>query len=426
MAGEGDGAWTPEAEQALADLGLAGTEIRTYRYLIASHGATPTAVARDTGQSRGRIYETLRVLVAKGLAREEPSRPVRYLPVPLSEVLAVQWAEARRRVEALRSLRAAVGAPVAAERPLVRPQDVTVYMGRRAAAELGRLAQRARERLLLVAGGRAAERLVADGVLLDQIQSAARRGIDVEVHVAAAPGGRAWAVLESALGGRRVRPLAPGAAHPLMYVVADATCLLTVVQPDDASPDVGDDVTVRLRGGPFVEIALQDARLYAPPANAEVASTVPAVEVAVTDLDPQRVGMRYLQALAGAHQEVLALGPPGWGRFLERGWEATVGVYASAKLRGVRFRALTAERTPRGAERFGAVWETRVVPWVPAWVVLVDGRELFQAFTLGAATGAPQVRHSTEPGEVRFYLDLFERLWGSGQPVAEEPTVVGA
>lgn len=60
---------------------------------MAQQTGTPAAIARTTGQSRARAYEVLRELVKKGLAYEEPTRPVRFRAVPLSDVLSRTMAE---------------------------------------------------------------------------------------------------------------------------------------------------------------------------------------------------------------------------------------------------------------------------------------------------------------------------------------------
>jgi hypothetical protein len=55
------------------------------------------------------------------------------------------------------------------------------------------------------------------------------------------------------------------------------------------------------------------------------------------------------------------------------------------------------------------VWDIREVDWVPAWLVIIDGKELFQA--VEESGGRLAVRHTRQPADVGFYRDFFERIW---------------
>lgn len=407
-----------DVDAVLTGLGLSSTERRTYRFLVGATGATPTTVAQETGQSRGRIYETLRALAGRGLVREEPTQPVRYHAVPLSEVLAVALAANHRRIQALETLQGTYAAEPAAPPRRMRPDDVSVFAGRRAVAtELRRLLSRARRRFVVVAGGRAGERFARDPAFVEALRGAMRRGVRVELHLPDV-GEAARRTLEDAVGAALPSP-PPEAAARVLWAASEEGALSAVPQPDDAEPDRGEDVAVAVRGGPFAEAQLREIRLRLGETR-DAPKSPPLAPVA--DLDPARVGLRFLEALASSRTEVLGMGPQGWGRFLERGWEATVGVYAAAKGRGVVMRALAADTPQERAAlaRFGALWDMRVVPWVPAWLIVVDRRELFQAFTVGGQEAAPQLRQSSDAQEVAFYVDLFERLWERGRPLKEE------
>jgi hypothetical protein len=49
-------------------------------------------------------------------------------------------------------------------------------------------------------------------------------------------------------------------------------------------------------------------------------------------------------------------------------------------------------------------------------MTIIDGGELFQAFTDPSSESAPQFRHSREPQELKFYSTVFEQLWDRGRP----------
>ncbi|MEA3137423.1 MAG: hypothetical protein QOC71_1704, partial [Thermoplasmata archaeon] len=108
-----------------------------------------------------------------------------------------------------------------------------------------------------------------------------------------------------------------------------------------------------------------------------------------------------------------------WSTYLARGWAHTRLIYQAAKERGVRFRALTV----RGADDvavlgpLAGIWDIRIVDWHPVWLTMVDGRELYQAFTHPSLGGPPQFRQSSERNEIEFYGKVFDQLWARGQPL---------
>ncbi len=108
------------------------------------------------------------------------------------------------------------------------------------------------------------------------------------------------------------------------------------------------------------------------------------------------------------------LGPQEWSVYLARDWQGNAATYRAAKERGVRFRALTVrEGANKVLATFADVWDIRIVEWHPVWLTLVDGKELYQAFTHPSLGGPPQFRKSSEPNEIKFYSTVFEKLWAT-------------
>ncbi|MEA3136673.1 MAG: Sugar-specific transcriptional regulator TrmB, partial [Thermoplasmata archaeon] len=121
----------PDLVALLQEMGLAWEEVRIYQYLLNSPSAISSAIVRQTGHSRGRIYEALRRLVEKGLVREEPTRPIQFHPTPLSEILAGAHARLTRQLAAVKAGQGLALAAAQAEAavPLLaptRPRDVRV------------------------------------------------------------------------------------------------------------------------------------------------------------------------------------------------------------------------------------------------------------------------------------------------------------
>jgi sugar-specific transcriptional regulator TrmB len=380
----------PALDQIETSLSLASTEARAYRYLLEAGPATPTQIAAATNQSRGRIYETLRLLVERGLAREEPTRPLRYRPVPMADAVAVALAEAERRSQrlAITYARVAKGAATPPRpAPHTRPGDLSAITGREAVlAELARLAEQTRAFLLVAGGPAMAARLLARPDVLAPIRQAHERGRRVEVHLP-------LDLLEDATRDRLRERLGPAplrnltTAPPPGFVAAnDTTALYVVAQPDDDRGDSGDDVGLRAASPAFVSAVR--ARL-SPPQDARAA--------------PQAGSDHVRRALAAAQSEASLLDPRPWGPTA-----AYQDAAQAAASRGVRLRILTHDE----ANADQAPWEVRQAPWAPASVLLVDRVEVHQYLDDGHAG---HVRTSREPDEVRFYNDLFERLWERGR-----------
>src|SRR5688572_30831110 len=84
-------------------MGLTWDEVRIYQFLLNSSSAISSAIVRETGHSRGRIYEALRRLVEKGLVREEPTRPIQFRPTPLADILATAHVRLTKQLAAVKA-----------------------------------------------------------------------------------------------------------------------------------------------------------------------------------------------------------------------------------------------------------------------------------------------------------------------------------
>ena len=93
----------PDLVALLQEMGLTWDEVRIYQFLLNSSSAISSAIVRETGHSRGRIYEALRRLVEKGLVREEPTRPIQFRPTPLAEILATAHARLTKQLAAVKA-----------------------------------------------------------------------------------------------------------------------------------------------------------------------------------------------------------------------------------------------------------------------------------------------------------------------------------
>ncbi len=253
-------------EQTLQELGLTQGEARAYRFLLEAQEASSATIARETGQSRGKIYETLRRLVEKGFATEEPTRPIRYRPTPLQGVVGRAATRLSHQLTALREAQAwlqRMGAPAAmAAQRIARPGDVHVLSGRRACmGEVRRIINESRLRFFLIAGGHFAQRLVAMPHLLDELHAAQSRGADVALFLpedgAAAP---ALAALQDRLGADLVVQSPQATPTPLVTIVGDAAALEIIAQPDDDAPNKGDDVGVRIDNAAYADALTQRSR----------------------------------------------------------------------------------------------------------------------------------------------------------------------
>lgn len=402
----------------LQDMGLTDKEVEIYEYLLNSGGAIPSAIARDTGQPRGRIYEGMRNLVAKGFARERPTRPILFGAAPLADVLAAAQARLSRHLHAVHYAQAVGGdrLPTGAETVLIPPmriRDVSVLSGRRAChAEITRMMETASSFFWLAGGGRFAERLSNMPGFLDGVQAAAARGVDVQIVFPETKAlGRALTLVDAG----RARPLLHqvhiDATEPLVSCATERAALEMVAQPDDGAPNRGDDVAVHI-GDPLFAARLK-RRI-----GAMLAAHAPSAAGVYPWLGPNHGSDIFGEAIKRVTGEVQVLGPLEWGTYMSANWEQESPVYDAAMKRGVLLRAIATNDAAADAdmERFQESWNIRRVPKLPMWLTILDGNELYQAFPHPSMGGQPRFRHSVEPHEVRFYQQVFERLWESALP----------
>ncbi len=95
----------PDLEQSLAEelyrLGLTRDEIRCYLALLLSHRLTARELVAATGITRGRIYDVINGLVAKGVATENVARVRSVIAVPPRIAVANLLEKRRREVREL-------------------------------------------------------------------------------------------------------------------------------------------------------------------------------------------------------------------------------------------------------------------------------------------------------------------------------------
>jgi len=410
---------SPDIVALLQEMGLAWDEVQIYQYLLNASSAVSSAIVRETGHSRGRIYEALRRLVGKGLVREEPTRPIQFHPTPLAEILANAHARLTRQLAAVQAGQAVAlktGEPEVAL-PLLRPartRDVRVLSGRRACqAEWSRMLSDADSFFWLMGGGHLANRVAATPPFLKDVKAAQGRGLSVHlIFPKTAATSRAVHALEAELGSDVVRVAAEEQVGPLVSCATDHAAMEVIVQPDDDAPSRGEDVAIQVSSQLFATAVKQ--RFQLAESFLKKTGSPPPYQW----LGPNHGSDLFLKAVTTATKEVLVLGPREWSTYLAQDWERTLPAYRAAKGRGVRFRALTSPGAG-DASLLGPlvdVWDIRLVDGHPVWLTIVDGRELYQAFTHPSLGGPPQFRRSQETNEIRFYHTVFERLWETARP----------
>jgi sugar-specific transcriptional regulator TrmB len=107
----------------LGDLGLSSYEEKAYRSLLSLGPATARAVSEAAGVPRGRVYDVLNGLEARGLVRTRDRDPTQYAPVDpevatdrlLAERERDLAAERRRYEDAAAGVRASLAGPTPTE-----------------------------------------------------------------------------------------------------------------------------------------------------------------------------------------------------------------------------------------------------------------------------------------------------------------------
>lgn len=404
----------PDVVNLLEDLGLSSKDIQIYEYLLKSGGAVPSAIARDTGQPRGRIYEGMRNLATKGFVRERPTRPILFFPTPLGDVLEAAQARLSRHLTAVRLARDAVqgadsGEPPPAPPRLMRMRDVSVLSGRRACnAEIVRLLESAGTFFWISGGGRFAERLDRMGNFLDAAKNAANRGVDVRFILPRGTYiGRALADLDSGQAHRLLCPTASSEGDGTISCATEFASVEMVAQPDDDSPTRGDDVAIHVANSTFA------ARVKHRLAGHLAVPMAPEPPAVFPWLGPDHGSDIFSKAIQGATSEVQVLGPAEWGTYLRATWDRQASAYGAARGRGVVLRVVASLDAASEADlqRFQDAWAIRVLPELPMWLTIIDGKQLYQAFPHPSLGGPPQFRRSEETHEIRFFQGLFEGLW---------------
>jgi sugar-specific transcriptional regulator TrmB len=410
----------PDLIALLQEMGLTWDEVRIYQFLLNASSAISSAIVRETGHSRGRIYEALRRLVEKGLVREEPTRPIQFHATPLAEILANAHVRLTRQLAAVKmgqGIALATGEPEVSL-PLLAPtraRDVRVFSGRKAChAEWNRMLGDAEKFFWITGGEKLAGRLAAMPVFLEALRAAYDQGLNVQVVLPkTAATAAALATMASAFGPDVLQAASVDEFGPLVSCATDQASMEVISQPDDEAPNRGDDVAIQVSSELFANATKE--RFQVAQSLAQKKGDGPVYQW----LGPKHGSERFLQAVRGAKEEVLVLGPREWSAYLEADWQRNAMVYRDAKTRGVLFRALTARGTDdhESLGTFAEVWDVRTVDWQSVGLTLVDGRELYQAFTHPSLGGPPQFRQSREPNEIKFYATMFKQLWARGQAI---------
>jgi len=369
-----------------------------------------------TGHSRGRIYEALRRLVEKGVVREEPTRPIQFRPTPLAEILATARLRLTKQLAAVTAGQAvALASQGDVFLPLVaptKPRDVRVLSGRRAChMEWSRMLATARSFFWLTGGARLTLRLAAMPSFLRELRAAHDRGLSVQVVLPRnAATSSALLSITGILGPDILHPATVDEFGPLVSCATDQASMEVISKPDDESLNKGDDVAIQVSSELFASANRKRRELAESFQQGEA-------DAPYQWLAPNQGSEMVLAAIHAAKEDVAVLEPSQWSSYLSRDWERNRAAYADARTRGVGFRALTVrgENDPRDLEPLAQLWDIRVVSWHPVWLAIIDGEELYQAFTHPALGGPPQFRRSTEPNEVGFYAALFERLWATAE-----------
>jgi sugar-specific transcriptional regulator TrmB len=409
---------SPDLVSILQSLGLTWDEVRIYQFLLGSSPALSSAIVRETGHSRSRIYEALRRLVEKGFVREEPTRPIQFHPTPLVEILATahtgltkQLAAVKQEQEVALTRDAEVAIPLLAP---TKPRDVRVLSGRRAChAEWRRMLAEATSFFWLTGGEHLTNRLAAMPDFLRELRTARDNGISIQLVLPLSPATAHARDTIITLLGPDALELATGATFgPLVSCATERASMEVICQPDDDAHNKGDDVAIQVSSELFADAIAKRRELAE---SFQRGETVAPYQW----LGPDHGAELMLGAVRGAEKEVLVLGAGEWRTDLTREWPRTASIYDDAKSRGVKLQALAVrtENIRADLAPYKPVWDIRIVPWLPVWLTIIDGRELYQAFSHPSLPGSPQFRRSLEPNETQFYGAVFARLWAQGEAI---------
>ena len=170
-----------EAIELLQELGLKEYEAKLFVALSRLPNGTAKEVSEISDVPRTRVYDAIRVLETKGLVEIQHSNPQKFRAVPVDEAVETLKEEYDTRTESLRrTLREMEAASIETESKITH--EVWSLSGHRAiTTRTQQLIGESQEELVLVIGDESA----FDEELVDSLQSAQRRGVDVIVGTTA-------------------------------------------------------------------------------------------------------------------------------------------------------------------------------------------------------------------------------------------------
>ncbi len=390
----------PSGEPRLVDvlqdiLGLSDSEADTYNFLRRQGESSATEVARGTHQSRGAAYTSVRDLVGAGLAQEIPTRPITFRAMPVKEVLGEARRVSERRIEQLQQvLAASEAAPEDASTPadLLRPGDVTVASGRRAAlAELRRGIDDSIRFFWGLAARGASGRILRSSGLLASLKDASHRGVDIRLYLCptdAVP--EEQKRIEDAVAGPTIWTPPSAWDGRATVAITEHAAFFYIPQPATGEAS-GEDILVRLAGSVFVETL---THLF--PKDESNAASSPR----------SSTWNDVVQACQDAEETVLWMSGSSVDAPADTQREIATALPTSATGRRVRAASVGSLDSER--------WVERTAASVPFWFLIIDGKRLYQATPPGPGQTGITVRVSEDAEELRFYQDFFERAWERG------------
>jgi sugar-specific transcriptional regulator TrmB len=266
-----------ETDPLFQELGLTPPEIEIYRFLLQVPSASAADIVRATGQPRARIYDAMRHMVQRGWAREQPTRPIQFVAMPVDEVLQRTQEELQARIGAVQRIQAIAPQLVRYGSthvgPAMRIRDVRVFSGRRTCMlQLRRVITGAQTDLLLHGNDAFGRRLVRNPDFWTDLKAAGSRGVQVRFAV-----GNDLALQERLLpylvgSSVRLERLGPHAVEPVIVCISDSRSFQILAQPDDGDAYRGDDIGVEIANRLLARAHLRTLR---PPEDTLIAELHP-------------------------------------------------------------------------------------------------------------------------------------------------------
>ncbi|RLM36481.1 TrmB family transcriptional regulator [Haloarcula sp. Atlit-120R] len=113
----------------LAELGLSNYEETAYRTLLVTGAVSASDLSDASGVPRGRIYDVLNGLEARGIVQTQPTDPTRYTPVDPETVVDRLLAERTRELASELDRYRSVAASVRADLLPTPPVDSSFWLG---------------------------------------------------------------------------------------------------------------------------------------------------------------------------------------------------------------------------------------------------------------------------------------------------------